>query len=301
MAQKKIGNTDIMNKNADNIISRAFEGYKSIVPNPLTSAIIAGAGAYGISRLAWKPIVNTIKSVARVPGKALGGMTDEEWDDAMEELKNNSSYRRWIPAAIGALAFGGHTFASYTPTERYGGLLHWNGTPSGYSNPKQKYVHPNTTRQFTNSAQQVFNPNAKRIASLQKQADLYSYDGYVPEFDFSKPVNFRHAQALFTNDPFLQNEQYVKNMGTAIVANAAQRAGTNNPTLGSVFDSAVDKIDKKLTFEGLTSIGVKSVISNSAARLFTGVLGTMMDLSPEARRNLVDAGTWAGTITAILD
>lgn len=273
-----------MNKNADNFISRAFEGYKKIAPNPLTSSLLVGAGAWGLSRLGWNPIVETIRSVARVPGKALGGMNDEEWDAAMDELKSNSKYKRWIPAAFGALAAGAHTFASYTPHERYGGLLHWNGTPSGYQDSKQKYLYP----------------TQKKIASV-KEANDFSYNGYIPEFDFSKPVNFRHAQALFTNDPFLQNEQYVKNMGTAIVASAAQRAGTNNPTLGSVFDSAVDKIDKKLTFEGLTSIGVKSVISNSAARLFTGVLGTMMDLSPEARRNLVDAGTWAGTITAILD
>lgn len=289
-----------MNKNADNIISKAFEGYKSVVPNPLTSAILAGAGAYGLSRLAWNPIVNTIRSLARVPGKSLGNMTDEEWDEAMDELQNNSSYKRWIPAAIGALAFGGHTLASYTPAERYGGLLHWNGTPSGYSNPTQKYIHPDATRQFTNT-QQVFNPHASHTASLHKQADLYSYDGYIPSFDFSKPVNVRQAASLFTNDPYLQNEQYVKNMGTAIVTAAAQRSGTNNPTMGSIFDSAVEKVDKKLSFEGLTSIGVKSVISNSVARMFTNVLDTMMDLSPEAKRNIIDAGTWAGTVTAILD
>lgn len=269
-----------MNKNADNFISRAFEGYKKVVPNPLTSSLLLGAGAWGLSRLAWNPIVETVRSLARVPGKALGGMTDDEWDEAMDELKNNKSYGRWIPAAIGGLAAGGHILASYTPYEQHGGLLKWNATPSGYQDIKQKYIH--------------------KKGSFG--GDSYSsYNGYIPELDFAKPVNARHAQALFTNDPYLQNDQYVKNMGTAIVANAAQQAGTNNPTLGGIFDSAVSKIDKKLSFEGLTSIGVKSVISNSAARLFTGVVGTMMDLSPDTRRNLIDAGTWAGTITAILE
>lgn len=283
-----------MDKTADNFISQAFEGYKKVIPNPLTSAMLVGAGAYGLSRLGWNPIVETIRSLARVPGKALGGMSDDEWDEAMDELKNNSSYRRWIPAAIGALTFGGHVLGSYTPYERHGGLLKWNATPSGYQDPKLKYGLPNTDSMYT--------PEQRGETPAQsKRATEFSYSGYVPDFDFSQPVNARHAQLLFTNDPYLQNEPYVKNMGTAIVAAAAQTAGTNNPTLGGIFDSAVNKIDKKLSFEGLTSIGVKSVISNSAARLFTGVLGTMMDLTPETRRNLVDAGTWAGTITAILD
>lgn len=274
-----------MNKTADNFISQAFENYKKVVPNPLTHAIIMGAGAYGLSRSAWNPIVETIRSLARVPGKSLGGLSDDEWDEAMDELKSNSKYKNWIPAAIGALALGGTTYGSYTPYERYGGLLKWNDTPSGYQDIKNKYTLPEMSKQ----------------QSLNKKADDFYYNGYVPDIDFSQPVNARHAQALFTNDPYLINDPYVKNMGTAIVANASQNAGTNNPTLGGIFDSAVDKLDKKLSFEGLTSIGVKSVISNSAARLFTGVLGTMMDLNPDARRNLVDAGTWAGTITAILD
>lgn len=129
---------------------------------------------------------------------------------------------------------------------------------------------------------------------------MFEYGGYVPEMDFSSVINARDAKSLFTNDPYLQNNDYARNMGTAIVSNAALNAGSNNVTLGGVFDSAVNKISNKLSFEGVTSVAVKTLVSNGIARLLTGAIGTMTNLSPDVRNTIVEAGTWAGAVSSIL-
>lgn len=272
---------------ADNFISRGIQAYQSVVPNPAAQALLAGGALYGLSRLAWNPIVNTIRSIARVPGKAAGGLTDDEWDEAMDELESNSKYKKWVPVAIGGLAAAGSFLPSFKANKQYWGFGKWN--------PQTSYYH-------NNENQLGFNSGIKKAGSLQKTAeDMFAFDGYVPAVDFSQAVNARNAVDLFTNDPFLQNHQYAKNMGTAIIADAANRTGANNTTLGNIFDSAVNKIENKLSLSGLAEVGVKTVLSNATARLFTGALGAMTGLSPDNQRALIDAGTWAGAITAILE
>lgn len=291
-------------KKTDNPISRALQAYQKAVPSPLLHAALLGAGAYGLTRLGWRPIVETTRSLARIPGRSLGGMSDREWDEAMDELGADPSLSRWIPVAIGALAAGGTLAAHYRPNKQYGGLLSWNANTKYYKNPADRFLAPDTSNQFTQpmKMENVWLDSLRKTSSLSKEADSpYLYGNYVPTTDFAKALNASSAVDLFVNDPYLQNQDYVRNLGTSIVTNAAMREGTSRPTLGSVFDSAVDKIDKKLSFEGLASVGVKSLIANSAARLFTSALGAMTDLDPDARQNIIDTGTWAGAITAILE
>lgn len=299
-----VTNNPFLPKKQDNVVSRALQAYQKAVPSPLLHAALLGAGAYGLTRLGWKPIVETTRSLARVPGRALAGMSDQDWDAAMDELGSDPSFGRWIPAAIGALAAGGTLAAHYRPNKQYGGLLSWNANTKYYQNPAERFLAPDTSNQFTplSAREDHWVKLLRKTGSLDKTADSpYLYGNYVPTTDFSKALNAVSAVDLFVNDPYLQNQNYVRNLGTSIITNAAQREGTSRPTLGSVFDSAVDKIDKKLSFEGLASVGVKSLVANSAARLFTSALGAMTDLDPKARQNIIDAGTWAGAITAILE
>ena len=90
-------------------------------------------------------------------------------------------------------------------------------------------------------------------------------------------------------------------MGLSIVNNAALRGGTEHPTLGRLFDSALDKMETKLTVNGVTDIAVKSAVANTTARLFTGALGAVCGMNDRTRQKLIDAGTWAGAIAAILE
>lgn len=49
-------------------------------------------------------------------------------------------------------------------------------------------------------------------------------------------------------------------------------------TLGSIYDSAVNKFDTKLRFEGVTDKAVKSLVQGSLAGMFTDVVGSVMGL-----------------------
>lgn len=274
----------------DNFVSRMVQGYQSIVPNPLVSSLLLGGAVYGLSSLAWNPITDTVRSLGRLPGKALGDMTDAEWDEAMDNLQNNPRYKRWIPLALAGLGGGAHLLTNFKANKEGYGLLDWN--------PKTVYYH-NDRNQLT------FNQGMhgqKKTGALHKSAEnLFEFDNYVPAVDFAQAVNARDAIGLFTNDPHLANHQYARNLGTSIIADAALRAGTNNPTMGGVFDSAVNKFENKLSFAGVAEVGVKTVVANGAARLLTGALGAVCGLPPEAQRHIVDAGTWAGAVTAILE
>lgn len=274
-------------------ISQAWNTYKDTVKSPITHAAILGGGAYLLSRLGWNPIVETVRSIGRYPLRALGGMTDEEYDMAMDELKNNSSYRKWIPGIFAALAAAGAGWASFDPDKEGYGLVKWDsprklpvtsGSDSTYDKSRFGWLYP------------------RRASGQSKTSSFsYSYDGPMDDVDYYKAINSRDAISLFTNDPFLQNKQYARNMGTSIIADAAIRTGNNTPTLGNVFDSAVNKIENKLSFEGLASVGIKTVVANGAARLFTNAVGSMVGLPKSTQNKLIDAGTWAGAITAIFD
>ena len=240
---------------------------RKVIPNPLVAGLGLGAVGAGVGYGLWRNIVNTGGSLGRWPIKKMTGMTDEEYDEAMEELKQDKRYRWILPTALGGLLGGSYLYWRYNPKQEGKGLLSW----------------------------------SSKTASLHKEADeLFSYGGYVPQIDFSQVVNARQAKSLFTNDPNLQNDPYVKNTGLAIINDATNRAGYMNPTLGNIYDSAADKMRKKLTWQGVAGVAANTMIANATAHLFTSALGAVVPLSDNMKRNLIDAGTWAGAIHSIL-
>ena len=56
-----------------------------------------------------------------------------------------------------------------------------------------------------------------------------------------------------------------------------------------------------MSLSGIATIGLKSMIANEAASLFTNAIGLVTDMSQETKNDIIAAGTWAGTIKAILD
>jgi hypothetical protein len=139
-----------------------------------------------------------------------------------------------------------------------------------------------------------------KFASQDKQADeLFSYGGYVPEINFHQIVNAGQAKELFSNDPNLKNDPYVKHMGLSIINDAANRAGYTNPTLGNIYDSTVNKIKSKLSWQGVTGIAANTMLANATAHLFTSALGAVVPLPKEVKRKIIDAGTWAAAATSI--
>ena len=244
------------------------EGFQKYGPPPWLTALAVAGLTYGGLRQGWGSAVETIRSIGRPFGvKHLGGEKDPKanarWNMAMDKLKNRSDLRWKLPAILSGGTLLAALYAFHRPDRKNYRLTDWN-------------------------------------APLAKKSSL-DPSGYIPSFDYSSTIGLNTANSLFNNDPNLADYPYSRHMGTAIVNDAALREHTSRPTLGGILDSAVNKIENKLSFSGLANVGLKTMVANSAARLFTGALSTVCDLSPSAREKIVDAGTWAGAITSIFE
>jgi hypothetical protein len=259
---------------------------------------LAGGIAYGASKIGYDNIMDTVSSLGRVPAKQLSGMSDADFDEAMYELKNNSSYSTWIPFGISTLASMMAISPFFSRYRKNFGLLSWDS-------PIMPHHATSNSPDYKRDINESLALPMTKVSSytMHKIANsLFTATGYdVNDLDMSKAVDVGSARSLFSTDPYLANDSYTRNFGNSIINNAAINTGVSNPTLGSIFDSAKAKIDNKLTIQGIADIGMKSVVANQSARLFTGVLDTMIGLSPTTQRNIIDTGTWAGTISAILN
>lgn len=250
-------------------IGKATKWYEDHGPNPLGTALLGGALAGAGMASLWKPAVETARSLGRP------FMSDsQEWDDTMDELKSSSRARWSIPLLTAALMAGGGAYVLSNPYREGYGLGEWDA--------------PFVTR-----------PNKPPRMNAQAKTASFGPDGYDMNMNWNQPIGMGTADKLFSANAGI-DDPYVRNLGTSIVHGAAMNTGVQNPTLGSVFDSAVGKIQNKLTFKGVTDVAVKSMVANSTARLFAGTLGAVCGLPQGLRNKIVDAGTWAGTISAIL-
>lgn len=263
--------------------------WKDKGPNPVLTALLAGAGATGLSYAAMNPILETVRSLKRPftdnpYGNPLEG---KEWDETIDEMKKNKKGKLKTSLLVG----GGTALLAAgilaNPNLENFGLLDWNAGPR--INPKNVMNIPKPLQYF------------KKEASLANNYGSSVGSSFMDQPNWGQQVNLRAANNLFANDPFLAQNDYARHMGMAIVNNAGIMNHTSRPTLGNVFDSAVDKIGNKLSLGGILDIGLKTTVANGAARLFTGALGTMVGLPPSAQKKLVDAGTWAGAIGAIFN
>lgn len=259
-----------MNKQAFNFsretVSQALDPIRKVVPNPLVAGLGLGAVGAGLGYGLWRNVVETGGSLGRYPIRKMTGMTDDEYDEAMEALASDKRYKWLIPGALATVLGGGYLALKANPNQQNWGLTSW--TP--------------------------------KTASLHKEADeLFSYGGYVPDINFHQIVNAGMAKDMFSNDPNLKKDPYVKNMALSIINNAANKAGYINPTLGNIYDSTVEKVKSKLSWQGVTSVAANTMLANATAHLFTSALGAVLPLSPGMKRNIIDAGTWAAAIQSI--
>lgn len=290
--------------NNTNFISSFGNAYRKIVPNPIVSSLLLGAGAFGLAKIFQNQVIDTSKVLLSPLMTRRMGISREEWYSMAEEAKHNKNYSKWFPILAGLTAAGGSLAMSYRPGEQYGGLLSWNAAPT----TKAKKLPFATGMDFSEVPKKpIINralPDNANAYTWNKTAaeDLFS-SSFTPSQDLTKMINVKSTMDLFTKDPYLSgtSNSYVRNLGTAIVADAGNRSGSNYAPLGTVYDSAFDKIKNKTSLSGLATIGLKSMIANEAASLFTNAIGLVTDMSQETKNDIIAAGTWAGTIKAILD
>ncbi len=267
-------------KGSRNPIADAAEWYRQHGPAPWATSLLAGALMFGAGRMAWNPVMETVRSLGRPFARKRLAKGDLEWDRTMDIARDDSRLKTWLPLLAGLLGAGGTAYALYRPNRAHGGMLSWNA-PERVMPPRGKY-----------SWQDIpYMPGLKKTGAV---------DPYVQDIDWNHTINLGVAHDLFVNDT-MQDHPDARLTGLAIVNNAAINQGTRSPSLGGIFDSALNKIEKKLTLGTAVRAGVRSVLANTAARMFTGALGAMCDLPQGARQTLVDAGTWAGAVSAILE
>ena len=257
-------------------IAQGIHNAASYIPGgPLGASLLIGGAGYGLGRVFWNRLVSAGGSLGRIPIRKMTGMSDSEYDEAIQELKTDNRYKHIIPGAIGATLGLGTLGAFWNPNRAGKGVLSWNPAVKTASSLHCK-------------------------EELEKVASFMSLDGFVPELNMQASIDARKAQSLFSNDPFLKEDPYVKNMATSIVADGCIRSNSMNPTTGNVFDAAAGKLRSKFSLAGIADLGIKSMLANTGATLFTSALSAMMDVPKSTQKTIIDAGTWAGALTSIL-
>lgn len=251
-----------------NIVHDIYRKYQQLIPNPLAQGAIFACltvpAVYLTQRLAY----NRMKRLAQDPRAAMmAGMTPQQAIDSLQEMQQNSFAKHGLPWLAGLLAFSAGTVPNLNFDADNWGLTQWY-------------------------------PDIKKKASLYKTASLWGDQGYQPSFDFSTPVLKRDALSLFNDNPQVQKNDYSRNLGTSIIAAAPAYGGQT--TLGSIYDSAVNKFDKKLNFQGLGGSIVKGAIKGGLAGLFTDTIGAVMGLPDPLRRSVANSVGFGTTICSIL-
>ena len=272
-----------MIKTGNNPISKAIGWYQEHGPNPLATATLLGIGAGGLTWLAWNPVVDAFKALghpfARKSAEGHGlkeSEAVENWDQSAEELRESSRAKKLAPWLIGALTGGTALMLFSNKNQLNHGLYDWHA-------PNVAHDEPHVV-----------------LSKWQEKRASIDNSGFIQDLDWSKQLRLKESLELF-GPAALPSSDYARHMGTAILTNAAMTQGTRSPTLGGVFDSAVDKIETKLSLGGIVSTGVKTVVANGIAKLFTGAVDAVVGLPDNTKNNLISAGTWAGAITSILE
>lgn len=248
-----------------NPIAKLYKAYKTVTINPAINSALLGLGTWWLA----KKSIPMIQQAAINASLAATGKSEDP--RARAQMQRNAQLQRqtpyWsstIPKAIG-IATALLTLAGNTDFNKQ-----WNGWFSW--NPKNRM--------------QV-------KASLDKKASFWQSIGYQPSFQFDQVINSNEVKQIFDQNPILNSDRYAKNFGKSII-NAAPTFNYGNTTLGSIYDSAVNKFQNKMTLHGVAKQGLKGLVSGALAGMFTDTLGTVMGL-PSASRNTITKSVALGS------
>lgn len=279
---------------SNNPIGDAANTYRKVMINPTVNAGVHGLLAFGVGTVGWNRMIETARSLFRRPAGVFLKMTPREFDEEMEDIKNDNKLRYIIPGALGAGVIGLSLATSYRPNEEYGGLLSWNAAPKPLNMYRYRgYIMPGTQ-------------NLPKEAALKKFANaLAEFGGYIPTQDiansYANTIDSQYWQnALFSNDPNMQMDNHTRFTGEAIFADARKRDGSVYVREGTLRDSASNILKSKFSLMGVTGVAAKTMLSNFAADLFVNAVGAMTGIPQETREDLISAGTWYGAAKSIL-
>lgn len=255
-----------------------IQAWKKATSNPAIAAGLLGLSTYGAAKLATPLIENAYKHISRkMNTKTVIGpdgkphLVQEEPEELSERDKLS------IPYVLGIGATGATLASSWRNNQGlpFGGLFTSWDDPRRANPPK---------------------PKAKQ-ASVKQATYNFSWDmNDQTEVDFGKLIPVRMAQSMVINDPY--TEVYHKGNALDIINNASN-GNDNKITAGSLFDSALNKVQKNLTAQGITNAVIRGAIGYGMAKAFTNTVSSFVDMPKGVQRAIVDAGMITNVIQGL--
>lgn len=275
-------------------VSDYTKGFQRVVPNPALAALLAGGLLYGGSSLAYPWMKGALKHVA-----SQLGMSDPESQADLEQNLSSDKYKKWLPVILGATGAAAVLGSSYNGSP----ALKWGGWFNSWSDPRRS-VSSKGIAEATDSENRLHGLDAGNMYvntedKLGKTAsDLFSWDiNDQTNLDFGKLLPVRMSKDIILNDP--HTELYQKGNALDIINNASGGSDTGRVSAGSLFDSALNKVQQNLTLSGITEAGIRALIGYGAAKAFTSTMCNLIDMPKPLRDGIVSAGMITNVIQGL--
>ena len=274
-------------------VSEYLKPLKKLAPNPLLTALWAGGLVYGASKLSYPLISGAAKHTA-----AQLGMGDPESQHDIETNFNSSKYKTWVPIVLGSLGAAGVLASSYNPSPAlsYGGLF------DSWGDPRRSVSKEGITEARKRAARLARLENSSRIEErdrlMKTASDYFSWDiNDQTSLDFGKMLPVRMTKDIIMNDP--DSEIYQKGNALDIINNASGYNDNGRMSAGSLFDSALNKVQQNLTLSGLAEAGTRAIIGYGVAKAFTNTMCNLIDMPKPLRDGIVSAGMITNVIQGL--
>lgn len=271
----------------------------------MQSAVLGGLTVPAIY-FANKFAYNRLKRLAQDPRAAmLAGLTPQQAVEALQQFQESKFNKYVAPWLGGALVFGLSAAPHVDFKQPYWGLNKWYAAAQNALKNKQQSTSVEGPEK-DNLEVTYEDPHEKDWGQLQEQQKtaylkklaMWGGQGYQPTFDFNTPLTQRTAVDLFANNPYIKEKDYERNLGTSIIMGAPSYGG--HTTLGNVYDSAVNKFQKKLTLGGLAGSAIKGAVAGGLASMFTDTLGAVVGMPDPLRRSVANTVGFAKAMCTIL-
>lgn len=274
-------------------VSEYLKPLKRLAPNPLLAALWTGGLVYGASKLSYPFIAGAVKHTA-----AQLGMGDPESQHDIETNFNSSKYKTWVPIAIGGLGAAGVLASSYNPSPAlsYGGLFDsWDDPRRSVSKER---IRNDRERAARLDRLDGYSRVEERDRLMKTASDHFSWDiNDQTSLDFGKMLPVRMTKDFIMNDP--NAEIYQKGNALDIINNASHNNDNGKMSAGSLFDSALNKVQQNLTLSGVTEAGTRAIIGYGMAKAFTNTICNLVDMPKPLRDGIVSAGMITNVIQGL--
>ena len=251
-----------------------------LTQNPAGAAVLVGLTTWGGSKLFYPQLKKAINHITTLPGRKANPEIPDAYKTP-EELEQDRKDERNIPLILGGLGLAGTLALSYSNAKGlpFGGLF------SSWDDPRRYNAPDNDTGLETQNT---------GSGITKKEYDMSWDINDQTTMDFGKLIPVRMATDIIMNDPY--TEIYHKGNALSVINDASRNGQDNKMTAGSLFDSALNKVQKNLTVQGVSNAALRGTIGYGVAKAFTNAIGTITDMP----KGIQDAIVSAGMVTNII-